>query len=193
MKSIRFLSICCLLIPGLCFAEPARTFPEKIVILDTELSLKEKKDIGSGGFIAEYIPEGKTWENYDILFAIRFYPGNDGDPLLSANATAKNLFRRKAVDPLANGSVYKSKDGKSFLVDFIISDGKDPLKLLEHNVFRFLGGTKGVLSYQIVRRAYSSEKTNEEMNNFIKGIALLREKIFQDISRPNLPNSDIVN
>ena len=163
-------------------------FPDKLIILGKEVCLKEKQSDPSKGFLAEYIPSGNTWDNWNLMFAVRFMLGENLDPFASAKSTESNILeRKKNGDPVANAQVFISKDGKSAVVDFLISSEN----IYEHNVWRFFKSKKGVVSYQIARRMYTSNNSVEEIKTFIKDIAKLREQLFNELNKQELPMPNI--
>ncbi len=170
--------------------------PNKITILGQELSLKEQKDNGSQGFIAEYIPSDKTWDNWNLMFAVRFVPGENLDPETSARGTAANILEKRSIDPIANAAVLTSEKGKGALVDFVVSSGGKTNTLpniIEHNIWRFFKSKKGLVSYQIARRVYSSQSSGKEMRAFLKDIAKLRSLLVQELYNPKLPMPNVAN
>lgn len=169
-------------------------FPDRLTIMGKVLMLKEQKGTIREGLVVEYIPLGKTWEDWDLMSAVRFVPGEHLNPEASARATAANILeRKKTTDPIANAIVFASEDNKSVVVDFLISSGN--VDILEHNVWRFFKATKGLVSYQIARRVYSAHQTSEEMKRFIANIPTHRKKMLDELLRSDLllPNLDTGN
>ena len=157
------------------------TLPKSITILDKSLSIKENKG-DSVGFIAEYIPKNETFDNWTTMFAIRFVGDKELDPMSSAVTTSNKIKERKAKgDKIANSIILQSNDKKSIAVDFFISDGD----IYEHNVWRYLKTSNGLVSYQIARRIYS--KNSEEIKKFINSVPDARDKILKEITRKDLP------
>ena len=159
--------------------------PENISILGENLILKEQQNHGQQGFIAEYIQADKTWDNWEFMFAIRFIPGSDMDPIASAQATADNINALKAVDPIANSAIYINDDKTEAIVDFLVSGNE--FTIFEHNVWRYFRIRDGMISYQIARRIYVSESNQEESKDFIRNVANFRKQIINEISNSSLP------
>ena len=164
-------------------SSPAKT----VTVLGKTLALKDTKGGGAGEkFIAEYIPANETFDNFTLMFASRFIPDPHLDPLASAEATANRISARKQSDPLANAAVFKSDDGKSAVVDFLMSQGK----VTEHNVFRYFTTPKGLVSLQVARRMYDNDTNDDEIKDFIKTIPTKRVAILKELMRSDLPISD---
>lgn len=158
-----------------------QNLPKTITVLGKTLSIKENKS-DSIGFIAEYIAENETFNNWTTMFAIRFVPGKELDPMSSAVETSNKVKERKAKgDHIANSIVLQSNDKKSIAVDFFISDHN----IYEHNIWRYLKTDKGLVSYQIARRLYSIN--SDEIKKFISTVPDAREKILEEITNENLP------
>lgn len=159
--------------------------PKSVTILGTKLPLKDSRGGGAGQqFIAEYIPKGETFDNWTMMFASRFVPGTQLDPAASAEATAHRISARKEKgDPMANAAVFKAPDGKSIVVDFLMSEGN----VIEHNVFRYFQTPKGLVSLQIARRIYETKTNNQEVKDFITSIKAKRGVILNEIMRADLP------
>ncbi len=165
------------------------TLPKTLSVMKQTLTLKENKG-GHNGFIAEYIPANENFDNWTIMFAVRFLAGNQLDPKTSAESTAKNVKARRAKgDPLANAMVLKAADGKSYVIDFLVSEAG----MYEHNVWRFFRAANGLVSYQIARRIYSNNSTPDAQKTFISAIATLRQSILDELLKPQLPIPQFAN
>jgi hypothetical protein len=184
-------SLAALAIQSLCIpcstAARGSAAPKSVTVLGHVLVLKDMQGGGAGqAALAEYIPAGETLENWTLMFALRFAPG-DLDPKASAAATVQNIQTRKrnGQDPLANCGVFASKDGKSVNVDFLVSTTSP--QLLEHNIMRYVKVKDGLETIQIARRIYGNQSSQAKVTAFIKNIPTLRTKLFQEIGRPDLP------
>lgn len=171
---------------------PDLSLPGKLTILGQELALKDQKTSpDKSQFIAEYIPAGSTWDDYTLLFAIRFHRGEYTAPVIKAERLGATILALKPREPLANAAVFKSTDGKSALVDFILSSKDFSLEAhtgyLEHNFWRYTNSNGGMLSYQIARRIYSSKSSGQEILAFMKGITPMRPSLSTEINNPQLP------
>lgn len=158
-----------------------------VKILGKLLTLKDSQGGGPGQpFIAEFIPAGETWDNWTMMYAVRFVPGDKPDPKRSAFATAQNVLQKKKEgDPVANAAIFEQSDGKSVAVDFLLSAPKP--EMFEHNVFRYFAAPNGLVSLQIARRIYAGNSTEAQMQDFIKDIPKVRTQIFKELARPDLP------
>jgi hypothetical protein len=165
-------------------AEQAVPLPKDVKILGTTLSLKESKGDEKRGFIAEYIPEGETFDDWTLMFAVRYQAGPEMDPKAAAAAAAKNVDNRKGNgDLVANSMVLAGPDGKSFAIDFMISEKN----IYEHNVWRYYNTGKGLVSLQIARRAYLKGATDSSGTDLIRSVPEMRKKMLSELTRPDLP------
>ena len=163
-------------------------FPATVTIMGQQLVLKNQQgDTRQGPLLLEYIPPDETFEDWDLMFAVRFVRGEHMDPEASAQATAANVLERRKTDPIAHATVLKNDgDHHSALVDFLVSSGTSA-DMLEHNLWRFFKANGGMVTYQIARRAYASRRTPAEMEQFIKGIRALRPQLLNELFRSDLP------
>jgi hypothetical protein len=161
---------------------------KSVTILGKTLSTKGKEGGAPGQpALCEYIPANETFDNWTLMFALRFTPGDKLDPKASAILTAEKVksLRASSKDPVANAAVFESKDGKSVNVDFLTSSAKP--EVFEHNVFRYFKVPGGMYSYQIARRIYGTPSNQDDIGKFIKDIPAQRERIFKELNRPDLP------
>lgn len=166
--------------------EQDTSMPATMKIMDHTLTLKENKLTPSGAYLAEYIPETETFDNWTWLYGCRLIPDTSLEPKASAIATARNVMERKAAgDKVANAMVFKDNDDKRVAVDFLVSS--DNLNTLEHNIFVYYKAPKGLVSLQLARRLYSGANSDERVKNFIVAIPELRGKILKELSRPDMP------
>src|SRR5207253_4903051 len=59
------------------------------------LELREQKGDAQRGFIAEYIPRGATWDDWELMFAIRFTPGREQNAERAAAQMAARSEERR--------------------------------------------------------------------------------------------------
>lgn len=184
--ALLFLQFNQFFIPIACAAQEI-TMPKSLRILGKQLVLKDCQGGGPGQkFIAEYIPENENWDNWTTMFASRFVPSNGQklDAQASAESTAARIMeRKKNGDIMANSAVFRAPDGKSVVVDFLISEGK----IIEHNVFRYFPTEKGLVSLQIARRIYDNKANNGEVSAFIESIKTKRKDFLEETMRADLP------
>ena len=167
--------------------EQEHALSKSVTVLGKSLSLKDSQGVPGQRFIAEYIPSGETFDNWTLMFATRFVTGTQVDPTASAKAIFNRILVRKQTgDLLANAAVFKPPDGKSVVVDFLLSEGK----IVEHDVWRYFKTGKGMVSLQIARRVYRNQSNEQEVRDFIKSIQTQRNIILQEIMRPDLPVGD---
>jgi hypothetical protein len=124
---------------------------KSVVVLGTSLVLKEEKKTATQ-YLAEYIPEGETFQNFTKMFAV--WGRLDGsDAQFQVKAKTQFVSSRKGKDPVANFNVFQSDDKKMFGLDFLISEGG----MMEQNVWSFQNVKGGVLAYQYARRHYEGK------------------------------------
>lgn len=165
--------------------QPSSSLPKSVTVLGKTLELKDSKGGGPGEkFIAEYIPGNETFDNWSLMFATRYVPGPNLDPMVSATATARRILARKENgDPVANAAVFKAPDNKSAVVDFLMSSGG----MIEHDVFRYFPAAKGLVSFQIARSLNEKKSSDQQVQDFIKSIKTRRAEILNEIMRSDLP------
>ncbi len=161
--------------------------PEKIVVMGQDLKLKFREGDAQKGFIAEYIPQTETLDNWRLLFAVRFIPNANGDLKSIGEGIMRNIaIKKNEGDQIANGiTLWYDKDS-ALAVDFIISNlGVSSEELLfEHNVFMYSKVPKGIVSYQIARRVYQKDDSPAGIKKFITDIPSLRNQILKELSSP---------
>lgn len=167
-------------------AAPVAALPQTVTIMGHNLALKGHNYGGQNQSIAEYMPANENSNNWTVLFAVRFNPGDKLEPRDLAAATAKNIQNRKQTDPLANCGVFPSKNGKSINVDFLASTSKP--QTIEHNVWRYFKSNGGVGSYQLAMRIYGNNDNKAKVHEFIKSIPGQRVNLFKELNRPDLPH-----
>lgn len=169
-------------------ADAHSALPKSVTVLGKKLVLKDHQGKPGQTFIAEYIPGGETFENWSLMFATRFVPDTNLDPMISAEATAKRIQARKqsGEDSLANAAVYKAPDGKSVVVDFLMSTKQ----IVEHNIFRYYKAPNGLVSQQIARREYMNDTSDEDIKGFISSIKTKRAELLKECMRADLPHGD---
>ncbi|HEX5036078.1 MAG TPA: hypothetical protein VFX30_02865 [bacterium] len=176
---IRFL----VLIQAVCLFSAgvnAETAGKSIVVLGAPLVLKNEKST-AGQYLAEYIPENETFDNFTKMFAV--WGRLDGsDAQAQMKAKIQFVASRKGTDPLANYGAFQSDDKKTFGLDFLISEGG----VMEHNVWSFQNVKGGVLAYQYVRRRYEG-KSAQSGENFIKEIPSIRDQALTFFKTASLP------
>lgn len=152
-----------------------------------ELTLKDQHGNEQQGFIAEYIPQSQTWDNWKLLFAIRFVPTKDIDPHSVAKGVMENIANKKNEgDPFANGQILINDKKNLIAVDFLVSSLGTSSKefFLEHNVFVYFKVPKGIVSYQIARRIYNKEASKDAIKSFILEIPTVAVQMVTELSTP---------
>ena len=165
----------------------ADRMPEKIVVMGQDLRLKYQEGDAQKGFIAEYIPQTETWDNWKLLFAVRFFPSKNVDLASIGQEVMANIAKkRKEGDPIANGRAFRNVKESSIAVDFLISSLGTPVEELfyEHNVFIYSNTPKGIVSYQIARRVYDKVDSDDVINKFITDIPSLVPQMMMELCSP---------
>ena len=158
--------------------------PKQVTVLNHPLVLKENAGDGKGAYIAEYIPAEESFEHWTFMFASHFSVGTQYDPKAAAIKMASDIkAKRQSGDALANAAVFEADDGKSVVVDFLAAD----TDFLEHDVWRYFRTETGLASFQIARRVYREPGKEDTETQFIKDIRSLRNQIFKEIVRTDLP------
>lgn len=169
--------------------------PEKIVVMGQDLRLKFQEGDAKKGFIAEYIPQNETWDNWRLLYAVRFTPNKNIDLISIGQEVMKNIAKKKKEgDPIANGRIFRNIKESSIGVDFLISSLGTPEKELfyEHNVFIYSNTPKGIVSYQIARRVYDKVDSPNATKKFIIDIPSSVNQMITELSSPPAkPNFNI--
>jgi hypothetical protein len=183
MKKNRLIISTCLLSALLLVSFLARAETKSVTVLGSPLVLKNEK-AASGQYLAEYIPEGETFDNFTKMFAVwGRLDGSDAQSQVKAKIQFVNS--RKATDPVANYSAFQSDDKKTFGLDFLISEGG----VMEHNVWSFENVKGGVLAYQYAERHYEGKSTQSSAD-FIKGIPTIRDQALKFFKTAQLPRPE---
>ncbi len=172
---------------GLTTVSWAHEMPEKVVVMGQELTLKHYEGDEQKGFIAEYIPTTNSWDDWELLFAVRFSPEKNANLLSIAQGIMDNLAKKKKEgDIVANGRVFKNAEDSSIAVDFVISSFQTPVEqpFFEHNVFVYSKAPKGIVSYQIARRVYSKNAPKDTIIKFFTDIPDLVGNMVTELSSP---------
>src|SRR5262249_18327277 len=156
---------------------------KSITVLGVSLVMKDEKRTADQ-YLAEYIPEGETFDNFTKMFAVwGRLDGSDASSQVKAKIQFVNS--RKGTDPVANFNAFQSDDKKTYGLDFLISEGG----VMEHNVWTFQNVKGGVLAYQYAERHYEGKSTQTD-EEFIKGIREIRDQVFNFFKTSPLPKPD---
>jgi hypothetical protein len=169
-----------------------------VKVLGQTLTLKDTKGTSAtAAFIAEYIPDSETFDNWTFMFASRLIPDPNLSAIASAAATARKIQAKKeAGDIFANAMVMENEKDKSAVVDFMISAGPDAkagkVDVIEHNLFRYVQTPEGLLSFQLARRVYPAEAGAKSVEEFIKNTATDRKEYMNALTASDLPLPDFL-
>jgi hypothetical protein len=157
---------------------PAANKP--VVVLGVPLVLKNEQRTADQ-YLAEYIPEGETFDNFTKMFAV--WGRLDGSTAeFQAKAKTQFVNARKGTDPVANFNLFQSTDKKTYGVDFLISQGD----VMEHNVWTFQNVKGGVLAHQYAERHYEGKSAQPDAD-FIKAIPGVRDQALNFFKTAQLP------
>ena len=153
------------------------TFPDEVSVLGTSLKQTLLQEVRTG-LLVEYTKPEETVKDWTLMFAIRYFAGPELDPYNSVSTERERVAARKVIDPVANSMVLRSPDGKSFVIDFLVSNED----VLEQSVYRYFKTERGLVSYQIGRRVHDPD----EHQDFIRSIPKVREQILKELMREDL-------
>lgn len=167
----------------------AGSMPQEIVVMGKDLKLGYVEGDKQNGFIAKYIPKKETLDNWTLLYAVGFTQLENVD--IDINYLADRIMgaivkRKQEGDKLANGRVLNCDKKSSLLVDFLLSSVENPKKelMFEHNVFRYQTISKGIVSYQIARRFYVNDLSQDDMVKFVTDIPGFVPQMVKEVSNP---------
>jgi len=165
--------------------------PGKWTVSGQELTLKEQKSTADGGFIAEYIPEQNSWDDWETLFAVRFLPGINLDARAITQQKELYIFSLKGSQPLSRVARWDDPDGRSTLIDFTECsqnfDADARMGFMEWNLWRYVKFENGIVAYQMARRVYPGKGAGEDVGAFTKGVEAGRDALVAEIHNSQLP------
>lgn len=180
------LVLCVLLFTtGSAFARKAK-LSQSVVVLGKHLALKHNKTGRQGQYqvvLAQYVAPRESLQDWSLMFAVRKYKGTiDVGAYISGVVT--NIRDRKTKgDRLANAVAFESTDGRSYIVDILLSEGT----LVEHSVWRYTPTPDGMLAYQIARRVDAEKESPQAAKDLIESINDQRPRIVTQLNRQDLP------
>jgi hypothetical protein len=104
----------------------------------------------------EYIPSGHTTDDFNKMILIEaLVTNNNVEDIVKIKLM--ELEKRKKVDPVVNYQSFNKPDKNDYLLDFLVSEGKDNLSMVEWNVYRYKAfkdssGHQGVMVFGFVSR-----------------------------------------
>jgi hypothetical protein len=104
----------------------------------------------------EYIPSGHTTDDFNKMILIEALATNSSVENI-VQIKLKELEIRKKTDPVVNYQLFNKPDKNDYLLDFLVSEGKDNLSMVEWNVYRYKAfkdslGHQGVMIFGFVSR-----------------------------------------
>jgi hypothetical protein len=197
MMSIRTsLRNSCLLLVGLfsltsSYSSDSRTkdylnVPGPLMFDGLPYNLRWSSNPTSNFFIQEYVPKGDNVEHFNKMIVLEAIHDSVGIGDLIANEI-KSLTERKKTDLVVNYKLFQNPDSTEFILDFIMSEGKDELSLVEWNAYRYKyvsdsSGKRGVLLFGISIRSY------DDIRAFLKSLSQLRSAEITALGKYQVPN-----
>lgn len=140
-------------------------------------------------FSQEYLPVGADKSHFKRMILVEAVLG-DLDLLTAVQIKVEELKKRQARDPVLNFKVYNNPDKTKYLVDFIVSKGKERLSMVEwdayvYQLFSDKNGRKGVQIFAVVFRE------TEKVEEFLRSLSQLRKKEINELDSYTIPKVEI--
>ena len=144
-------------------------------------------------YVQEYLPKGENSENFTQMVTLHVFE-TDINLKDAVRQKMKELEIRKKTDPTCNYLVTESKDGKEYMVDFLLGESKnDKMTIIEFNIYHYqkidLGDNKkGILTYAYSKRAYG-----DDITPFLKNLGNVRPKLLKEmitLEKPTIKLAD---
>jgi len=136
-------------------------------------------------FKQEYLPGNSQPDKFSQMILIE---------ALITNYTLEDIIRikltelekRKKDDPVVNYKLLNKPDKNEYLLDFLVSEGKDHLTMVEWNAYRYevfkdSAGHRGVMIFGVVRRE------TENITGFLNSLGELRKQQIKTLASYLLP------
>ena len=137
-------------------------------------------------YVQEYLPEGENVDRFKQMLTLNLFntPVAVGD---AVSQKVAELKERKTTDPYCNYAINQSKDGKEYMVDFLLSEGAGDKAIAEFNIYRYkeiaiAGKTQALLVY-----AYSKRSYGNDISGFLTNLKSERPALLQMMSVIQLP------
>ncbi|PAW93059.1 hypothetical protein CKK33_05945 [Mucilaginibacter sp. MD40] len=139
----------------------------------------------------EYLLENETFDHITKMILLEFLKGDFNLHDVVANKIY-TLRQRKQTDKICNYEVIKSRDGKEYIIDFIISGSEDgKLNIVEWDCYRYKlhtdsAGHMGVLLLGVSYRGFGDDSML-----FLKSLPEKRKIARQKMMQFEIPNIQI--
>ena len=136
--------------------------PEVISFDKTDFTLSWSSHPNNNYYKQEYLPKGDIADSFHDMLLIDFII-TDLSAKDAAGAQIGTINERKKTDAVCNYEVFKSPDGKEYILNFIMSESNgDKLNLVEWSAYHYKpytdkAGHKGVQLLGISHRAYGDD------------------------------------
>ena len=138
----------------------------------------------------EYIAKSNNLDHFNDMLLIDFII-SDASLETAVKAQVNKVIERKKTDAVCNYRVSHNENTDEYLLDFIMSDGKESVRLTEWNAYRYKvytdkAGHKGVLLFGVSHRAY-----DEEALDFLKQLGKFRDEHLKELRGYDMPKIQI--
>ena len=141
-------------------------------------------------YVQEYVPKGENVEHFNQLLTINVFnrPVNLED---AAKQKINELNERKKIDPDCNYAVSRSKDGKEFMIDFLLSEGTGANAIVEFNIYHYKQIITANNKPALIIYAYSKRSYGDATTGFLKNLKTERPALLQAMSTTQMPQVKI--
>ncbi len=137
-------------------------------------------------YVQEYLPRGENMDHFNQLLTVNLFDRPVGTEDAARQKVAE-LVERKKTDANCNYAVSRSKDGKEYVVDFILSQGAGNAAIIEFNIYRYkqietADGKAALMVY-----AYSKRSYGDKITAFLTNLKAERSSLLQTVSTTQMP------
>jgi hypothetical protein len=125
-------------------------------------------------YIQEYVPKSEKVERYTKMVVVQALLDSVKLEQLVARQISL-LEARKKTDAVLNYKLFNNEDKSSYVLDFILSEGKDKINLLEWNGYHYVYFTNGEGAKGIMIVGISFRETRDVMG-FLETLGDLRKE-----------------
>ena len=201
MKLALYFSILCLSVWGI------RSRENKTVTVQTESSDAVKDRLNVSGplrfgntsfslawsdkpnetyYVQEYLPKGENVDHFNQLLTVNLF----NKPVQTDEAARQKiaeLTERKRTDANCNYAVNRSKDGKEYLIDFILSEGTGDAAIVEFNIYRYKQIETADQKAALLVYAYSKRSYGSDITAFLTNLKAERPSLLQTMTTTQMP------
>ena len=143
-------------------------------------------------YVQEYLPKGESVDHFNQLLTVNLFnkPVGIDD---AAHQKVAELNERKKTDANCNYAVNKSKDGKEYMIDFLLSEGAGDAAIVEFNIYRYKqieteDHNAALMVYAFSKRSYGSNITA-----FLTNLKTERPSLLQMMTAAQMPPVNITD